>query len=168
MLDAYGRVVQLVRTPACHAGGREFEPHPGRQQCASIAQLVEQWTENPRVTGSIPVRGTILGVLSNLYILCGGIPERPMGTDCKSAGNAFGGSNPPPPTRKDDCFAIVFFYRRVPLRLIKSRASPYDFDRFELLPRCDLRNTYLTIHSSPPSNMYPKDSAIFREGIFST
>ena len=25
-----GPVVQLVRTPACHAGGREFEPHPGR------------------------------------------------------------------------------------------------------------------------------------------
>ena len=27
----YGPVVQLVRTPACHAGGRGFEPHPGRQ-----------------------------------------------------------------------------------------------------------------------------------------
>ena len=26
-----GPVVQLVRTPACHAGGRGFEPHPGRQ-----------------------------------------------------------------------------------------------------------------------------------------
>ena len=25
----------------------------------------------------------------------GGIPEWPNGTDCKSAGNAFGGSNPP-------------------------------------------------------------------------
>ena len=25
-----GPVVQLVRTPACHAGGRGFEPHPGR------------------------------------------------------------------------------------------------------------------------------------------
>ena len=29
---------------------------------ASIAQLVEQRTENPRVTGSIPVRGTFLSV----------------------------------------------------------------------------------------------------------
>ena len=27
---------------------------------AQIAQLVEQWTENPRVTGSIPVLGTIM------------------------------------------------------------------------------------------------------------
>ena len=26
----YGPVVQLVRTLACHARGREFEPHPGR------------------------------------------------------------------------------------------------------------------------------------------
>ena len=29
-IKCYGPVVQLVRTPACHAGGREFEPHPGR------------------------------------------------------------------------------------------------------------------------------------------
>ncbi len=25
-----GPVVQLVRTPPCHGGGREFESHPGR------------------------------------------------------------------------------------------------------------------------------------------
>ena len=42
---------------ACHARGREFESHPGRQ--AQIAQLVEQRTENPRVRGSIPRLGTI-------------------------------------------------------------------------------------------------------------
>ena len=28
----------------------------------------------------------------------GGVPERPKGTDCKSVGGAFGGSNPPPST----------------------------------------------------------------------
>ena len=28
-------------------------------QHASVAQLVEQWTENPRVVGSIPTGGTI-------------------------------------------------------------------------------------------------------------
>ena len=28
----------------------------------------------------------------------GGLPERPMGADCKSAGNAFEGSNPSPAT----------------------------------------------------------------------
>ena len=53
-----GPVVQLVRMPACHAGGRGFEPHPGRQ-FASVAQSVEQGTENPRVGGSIPPGGTM-------------------------------------------------------------------------------------------------------------
>ena len=53
-----GRVVQLVRTLACHARGRRFDPDPGRQ-FASVAQSVEQGTENPRVIGSIPIGGTI-------------------------------------------------------------------------------------------------------------
>ena len=30
-----GPVVQLVRTPACHAGGRGFEPHPDRHSLSS-------------------------------------------------------------------------------------------------------------------------------------
>ena len=65
----FGPVVQSVSTPACHAGGRRFESVPGRHikhlsrascsaQYASVAQLVEQWTENPRVVGSIPTGGT--------------------------------------------------------------------------------------------------------------
>ena len=64
----YGPVVQSVSTPACHAGGRRFESVRGRQfnsaerklctTYASVAQLVEQWTENPRVVGSIPTGGT--------------------------------------------------------------------------------------------------------------
>ena len=53
----YGLVVQLVRTLACHARGRRFDPDPGRQ-LASVAQSVEQGTENPRVIGSIPTGGT--------------------------------------------------------------------------------------------------------------
>ena len=69
----HGPVVQLVRTPACHAGGRRFEPVLGRHswvltsaQYASVAQLVEQRTENPRVVGSIPTGGTMLSsVLDN-------------------------------------------------------------------------------------------------------
>ena len=31
VVPTIGPVVQLVRTLACHARGREFEPHPGRQ-----------------------------------------------------------------------------------------------------------------------------------------
>ncbi len=64
-----GPVVQSVSTPACHAGGRRFESVPGRHIMmsrafcsalyASVAQSVEQWTENPRVVGSIPTGGTI-------------------------------------------------------------------------------------------------------------
>ena len=82
-----GPVVQLVRTLACHARGRRFEPVPGRhlprdgltsrgsllglrfpgravwrvERFAQIAQLVEPWTENPRVAGSIPALGTTCG-----------------------------------------------------------------------------------------------------------
>ena len=67
-----GPVVQLVRTLACHARGRGFESHPGRQGkisprlFASVAQLVEQRTENPRVVGSIPTGGTIYADLAHL------------------------------------------------------------------------------------------------------
>ena len=32
--------------------------------------------------------------------MTGGVPERPKGADCKSAGGAYGGSNPPPSTIK--------------------------------------------------------------------
>ena len=32
-------------------------------------------------------------------VFAGGVPERSKGADCKSAGSAFGGSNPPPSTR---------------------------------------------------------------------
>ena len=55
---SYGLVVQMVRTLACHARGRGFESLPGRHFFASVAQSVEQGTENPRVGGSIPPRST--------------------------------------------------------------------------------------------------------------
>ena len=58
MFPPSGLVVQLVRTLACHARGRGFDSHPGRH-FASVAQSVEQGTENPRVVGSIPTGGTI-------------------------------------------------------------------------------------------------------------
>ncbi len=62
--EVYGPVVQLVRTLACHARGRRFEPVPGRHffiyklAYGFIAQLVEQGTENPCVPGSIPGEAT--------------------------------------------------------------------------------------------------------------
>ena len=63
---------------------------------AGIAQLVEQWTENPRVGGSSPPPGIadiIIGVCGS-----GSLPEWLMGADCKSAGYAYVGSNPTRPT----------------------------------------------------------------------
>ena len=62
----FGLVAQLVRALACHARGRGFEPHPSRHRYASVAQLVEQGTENPRVVGSIPTGGTISADLAHL------------------------------------------------------------------------------------------------------
>ena len=58
---------------------------------AGVAQLVEQLICNQQVGGSNP------STSSNF--IHGGFPEWPKGTDCKSAGNAFGGSNPPSPTK---------------------------------------------------------------------
>ena len=60
---------------------------------AGVAQSVEQLICNQQVGGSSPSTSSI-----RRRIEYGGIPEWPKGTDCKSAGNAFGGSNPPPPT----------------------------------------------------------------------
>ena len=54
---------------------------------ADVAQLAEQLICNQQVIGSSPIIGFIYGWF----------PEWPKGTDCKSAGNAFGGSNPPLP-----------------------------------------------------------------------
>ena len=56
-----GPVVQLVRTPACHAGGHGFEPHSGRHYFspvgffAGVAQLAEQLICNQQVAGSSPI-----------------------------------------------------------------------------------------------------------------
>jgi hypothetical protein len=61
---------------------------------ATVAQLAEQLICNQRVGGSIPFGG------SRLTARRGEVPERPKGADCKSAGAAFGGSNPPLSTSK--------------------------------------------------------------------
>ena len=61
-------------------------------RCGSMA---EQLICNQQVIGSSPIIGS-----SFIY---GGIPEWPKGTDCKSAGTAFSGSNPLSPTRREIC-----------------------------------------------------------------
>ncbi len=61
---------------------------------AGVAQSVEQLICNQQVAGSSPIASSSF---DKLY--AGGVPEWPKGADCKSAGGAYGGSNPPPSTR---------------------------------------------------------------------
>lgn len=52
-----GAVVQLVRMPACHAGGRGFEPLLSRHFnfiICFIGSMAEQLTCNQQVVGSTP------------------------------------------------------------------------------------------------------------------
>ena len=48
-----GPLVQLVRTPPCHGGGRGFKSRTGRY--GILAQLGEHLPYKQRVTGSSPV-----------------------------------------------------------------------------------------------------------------
>jgi hypothetical protein len=50
--------------------------------------MAEQLICNQWVGGSIPFAGSMMASP-------GEVPERSKGADCKSAGSAFGGSNPP-------------------------------------------------------------------------
>ena len=40
-------------------------------------------------------------------IISGGVPEWPKGADCKSAGSAYGGSNPPPSTMNKEKYKFL-------------------------------------------------------------
>ena len=95
------------RASALQAEGHRFEPcRPhifslvDRETPADVAQLAEQLICNQQVIGSSPIIGFVLRNQYNIVQLnmryFGWIPEWPKGTDCKSAANCFGGSNPPP------------------------------------------------------------------------
>ena len=51
IVSTNGLVVQLVRTPPCHGGGRGFESHPGRHY-ADLAHLVERHLAKVEVASS--------------------------------------------------------------------------------------------------------------------
>ena len=54
-----GPVVQLVRMPPCHGGGRGFESHPGRHY-ADLAHLVERHLAKVEVASSSLVGRSIM------------------------------------------------------------------------------------------------------------
>ena len=60
-----GPVVQLVRTLACHARGRGFEPHPGRH-LAAIAQSVERILGKDEVSSSNLLSSSMVEPFRNL------------------------------------------------------------------------------------------------------
>ncbi len=60
-----------------------------------VAQLAEQLICNQQVIGSSPIIG-LRNITVPLVVIYGWVPEWPKGTDCKSAADCFGGSNPPP------------------------------------------------------------------------
>ena len=75
-----GQTVNLLALPSVV----RIHLHPlAERRCADVAQLAEQLICNQQVNGSSPFIG-----------FNGQIPEWPKGTDCKSAGTAFEGSNP--------------------------------------------------------------------------
>ena len=58
MSTEFGPVVQLVRTPPCHGGGREFESLSGRHS-ADLAHLVERHLAKVEVaSSSLVIRST--------------------------------------------------------------------------------------------------------------
>ena len=92
-----GQTVNLLRL----ASVVRIHLHPlAERRCADVAQLAEQLICNQQVIGSSPIIGFVLRNQYNIVQLnmryFGWIPEWPKGTDCKSAANCFGGSNPPP------------------------------------------------------------------------
>ena len=55
---AHGKMKNYIESVPC--GRDHLKRDPRRFAYAQIAQLVEQGTENPRVTGSIPVLGIFI------------------------------------------------------------------------------------------------------------
>ncbi len=52
----------------CHGEDRGFDSRQIRQRRGPVAQLVEQWTENPCVAGSIPAWTTIFKIKGTLFM----------------------------------------------------------------------------------------------------
>ena len=95
-------MAQLVRAPPCHGGGREFESLLGRllhQYDAATNNLIIWGLSSAGRASALQAEGHRFEPYRShlLKIKYGRFPEWPKGTDCKSVGTAFEGSNPSPP-----------------------------------------------------------------------
>ena len=146
----------MVRAPACHAGGRRFEPDPGRFY-ASVAQSVEQGTENPRVIGSIPIGGT-KNRHTQVCRICGRSSSG-RAPPCQGGGSEFEPRSPlqkeTPPTRVVllfGAFSICAANRPPAATFIEKRRETREgFPRKHPLPREERR----ILHSSDEKNLLP-------------
>ena len=117
-------VAQLVRALACHARGRGFEPHPSRHsQYASVAQLVEQRTENPRVVGSIPTGGTKDVEICFSYPLICGFSSSGRAPPYQGGGSEFEPRNPLQSPRKSGGNVFTFVKQACDLTKVKTHGA---------------------------------------------
>ena len=91
---------------------------------ASVAQKAEQLICNQWVGGSIPFAGFKIDIF-------GEVPEWPKGADCKSAGSAFGGSNPPLSTIERRVFNGKFIIKAGIAQLARASAFQAEGRGFE-------------------------------------
>ncbi len=112
----------------------EFDIFTFLLNSASVAQLAEQLICNQQVVGSNPSAGSLFfaklfndnDLGESIWVHQGGLPKRSNGTDCKSVGSAFAGSNPAPPNKilvadqfATDGNSCRFFVSAVAWRLIE-------------------------------------------------
>ena len=112
--------------PPCHGGGQGFKSPSGRHY-ASVAQLVEQGTENPRVVGSIPIGGTII---------CG-CSSSGRAPPCQGGGGGFEPRNPLQKRVRKSRFSYPIFNKRIRRhsQAVRQRsAKPSSPVRFRVAP----------------------------------
>ena len=73
-----------------------------RSACFDLKRSRSEGSELSALAGSETIR--------SMRRRRGGVPEWPKGTDCKSAGYAYGGSNPPAPTKNPLIYVSGFFF----------------------------------------------------------
>ena len=117
-----------------------------RKRIAGVAQSVEQLICNQQVAGSSPIASSSY----DIKVYDGGVPERPKGADCKSAGGAYGGSNPPPST--------IIFEVKISGSSSVARASAFQAEGRGFESRFPLQVTFGEIEDEILSNLRPCSS----------